>query len=266
MTMIEVLVFILGLVLGSFALAMTERMYAGKNWVSDRSCCDACNKTLAPRDLVPVLSWVIAGGASRCCGKKLSRWYPLVEICSGFGLLVAYMFWPFVLTTRLGVLAFGVWAVLHVLLVSLIIFDLKWFILPNKIVYAAAGTGLVIRLLLAADGQGAFTLANVLLSLAVSFGIFYAIFQLSKGTLIGGGDVKYGLVYGILLASPLLSVLVIMFASVAGTLINVPALINKKSVLKKQIPFGPYLIIATVAVFVWGTRILDAYSTLYLFP
>ena len=58
---------------GSFLKCWADRAAAGKSVVDGRSFCDGCGKTLAARDLVPILSWVFAGGKSRCCATPL-RW------------------------------------------------------------------------------------------------------------------------------------------------------------------------------------------------
>lgn len=58
---------------GSFLKCWADRAATGKSVVDGRSFCDGCGKTLAARDLIPILSWIIAGGKSRCCATPL-RW------------------------------------------------------------------------------------------------------------------------------------------------------------------------------------------------
>lgn len=58
---------------GSFLKCWADRAAAGKSVADGRSFCDHCGQTLRARDLVPILSWVTAGGKSRCCGARL-RW------------------------------------------------------------------------------------------------------------------------------------------------------------------------------------------------
>ncbi|MCL6639342.1 MAG: prepilin peptidase [Firmicutes bacterium] len=52
-------------------------------WKPSRSFCDSCGKTLRMSDLLPVAGWLLARGSSRCCGKKISPVYPLVELAMG---------------------------------------------------------------------------------------------------------------------------------------------------------------------------------------
>ena len=58
---------------GSFLKCWADRAASGKSVTDGRSFCDNCGKTLAARDLVPILSWIFAGGKSRCCATPL-RW------------------------------------------------------------------------------------------------------------------------------------------------------------------------------------------------
>ena len=67
---------------GSFLKCWADRSRAGISVADGRSFCDNCGKTLAARDLIPVLSWSLAGGKSRCCGQKISPTLLLAELAS----------------------------------------------------------------------------------------------------------------------------------------------------------------------------------------
>lgn len=77
-----IMFFLVGLMLGSFLNMAIYRSPRGLTW-RGRSFCDYCHKTLKFRDLIPVLSWVINRGKTRCCGKPLDARYPLVELMMG---------------------------------------------------------------------------------------------------------------------------------------------------------------------------------------
>ena len=74
------LVVILGLVFGSFATMLSYRLPRGLPLVADRSRCPACHEALSAGDLVPVLSWILAGGRCRQCHAPVSWRYPAIEI------------------------------------------------------------------------------------------------------------------------------------------------------------------------------------------
>jgi len=97
------------------------------------------------------------------------------------------------------------------------------------------------------------------LAAGIIFSLFWVLFQVSKGTWIGGGDVKLAIVLGLLAGTPAKVFLLIFLASLFGTLASAPMLFRGKQGLKAHIPFGPHLLLATVVVVLWGTAIIDWY-------
>src|SRR4030081_3703588 len=81
--------FVLGTVLGSFALALAERSLNEKSFLG-RSYCPECKKTLRWYDLFPIFSYLSLKGKCRYCHKKIPIEFPLVELI--MGILIAYLF------------------------------------------------------------------------------------------------------------------------------------------------------------------------------
>jgi len=65
---------------------------------------------------------------------------------------------------------------------------------------------------------------------------------------------------GLLVGTPLRAFLVIFFASLLGTLVSIPLIARGKQGLQLRIPFGPYLLLATVLVVLYGTPMGSANS------
>src|SRR5690606_23636863 len=82
-----------GLILGSFVNAFVWRLHEKKDWVGGRSECPHCHHKLAPKDLVPVLSWLSLGGKCRYCHKPIPD-SPLVELAVPVLFVLSYIFWP----------------------------------------------------------------------------------------------------------------------------------------------------------------------------
>jgi prepilin signal peptidase PulO-like enzyme (type II secretory pathway) len=257
--------FIVGLCAGSFALAMTMRMYARKPWVNDRSRCDYCKKTLAWYDLVPLISWVSTRGHCRYCHKRLSRFYPVVELSTGLAFVVSYLAWPYGFA-KMGILLFVLWAVMITLMVSLVIFDLKWFLLPDRITYTLIGLAGASKLFQVIYYQDFDRIPGIIIGVVVGAGVFFALYVYSQGKYIGGGDIKLGLFYGILLGSGFKSLLVMSIGSLIGTAIMLPALIRRSKKMTSMVPFGPSLILATFILYLYGDRIIEILMSTYLFP
>jgi leader peptidase (prepilin peptidase)/N-methyltransferase len=83
------LVAVLGALIGSFANVVVYRWPRGESVVTPRSRCPSCGRTLAPIDLVPVLSWLALRGRCRTCQAPISPRYARVEafFAAGFGVL-----------------------------------------------------------------------------------------------------------------------------------------------------------------------------------
>jgi leader peptidase (prepilin peptidase)/N-methyltransferase len=76
------IIFGLGLCLGSFASLLAWRWPRDLPWVKTRSQCPVCGHVLGARDLIPVVSWLMARGMCRHCATPVSPIYPALEIIS----------------------------------------------------------------------------------------------------------------------------------------------------------------------------------------
>ena len=269
--LIIMLLAILGLIFGSFIDALVWRIHEqaklsqkkkGKvprelTMLHGRSMCPSCHHVLMARDLIPVLSWVMLRGKCRYCGKPISWQVPLIELVTGLLFVLSYICWPTSLQ-GLGLLQFVFWLVFVVGFVALAVYDLKWYILPDRIVYPLVGVAVVeVLLSLILFHSGWLTVLGSVWGILIASGIFYVLYQVSDGKWIGGGDVKLGLVLGILLGGPLLSLLLLFVASVLGTLVSMPLLAVGKAKRSTLIPFGPFLIVATMIIELFGHHFVD---------
>jgi prepilin signal peptidase PulO-like enzyme (type II secretory pathway) len=258
--MIVLLLVLLGLILGSFVNALIWRLHNNKDWVNDRSECVHCHHKLGPLDLVPIFSWLFLRGKCRYCHKKIDD-NPLVELALPVLFVLSYIFWPVGLQ-GMALFEFVMWLVFLVGFLALAVYDLRWFLLPNKMVFPLAGlavTQAVIMSIWLHDWRVLLTAAG---GVAVISGLFYIIFQVSKGTWIGGGDVKLGVVLGILAGGVLESFLVIFVASLLGLVLSLPMLIRGKISSKTQIPFGPLLIAGLILVKLFSAGVVGWYTGL----
>jgi prepilin signal peptidase PulO-like enzyme (type II secretory pathway) len=258
--------FVIGTAFGSFALAMTDRMKAKKDWVRGRSECDSCKHRLEPKDLVPIISWLSTGGKCRYCNARLSKAYPLAELACGLAFLLSYIFVPYELSGY-GLAVFGLWLFGLVIMASLVVFDLRWFLLPNKLVYPLQITALIHWIIITTNNAIPLSkdLMNIGLTLLVSSGIFYLLHIFSSGRWIGDGDVRLGVAMGLFLSSPSVAWLAIFVASLSGVIIAIPSLVKSKKALKMKLPFGPMLIVGLVFTYLFGAQIIDWYSSTFLY-
>lgn len=260
--------FLLGLCLGSFANALIWRLHIQSKAKSKkysiskgRSMCPSCKHDLSAKDLVPVLSWLSLRGKCRYCHKPISGQYPLVELTTGVLFVSSYIFWPTELDTASQTLNFTVWLVSLVGLVALFVFDLRYTLLPNRIVFPLILLSIGTVLISSIIENSSQPIIGACLGALVGGGVFHILFELSGGKWIGGGDVKLGYLLGLLLGSAGLSFLMLFTASLLGTIFVLPQIIKGNYHPKTKIPFGPFLIIASILAKFFGQTIIDAYTS-----
>lgn len=273
--MLIVILTLLGLCFGSFVNALVWRLHEqtgvkGKHRgaktedlsvLKGRSMCPNCKHKLAAEDLLPMLSWLWLRGKCRYCHKPISIQYPVIELLTAVLFVFSYLYWPFNWGGQ-GTTLFIFWLIFLVGLTSLAIYDLRWQLLPNKIVYVLLYLAVVQCLLTVFVFHGGFNqIENIALSFAVGGGLFYALFQVSNGKWIGGGDVKLGMLLGLILASPSLSLLMIFAASLLGSVVSLPLLAAHRVKRTSRIPFGPFLIAGAVIVRLFGATLIHWYRS-----
>lgn len=235
----------------------------GENYsiMHGRSMCPDCHHTLAAKDLVPVLSWLALGGKCRYCRKPISWQYPLVELLTAVLFAASYLLWPLELDTY-GITRLVVWLVYAVFFMALSVYDFRWQELPDRLVWPLVGIAVSEAVLVAFWQQNMQSFLLAALAGCLLFGLFWIIYQVSKGEWIGGGDVKIVLALGIIVGTPLQAFLIIFIASVIGTIASLPLLLGNKRARGAQIPFGPALMLATCIVYFASTSIIAWYQAL----
>ena len=275
--MIIAVLIVLGLCFGSFDNALVWRLrelskpkkqrVASKGDLSitkGRSMCPDCQHTLAWYDLVPVLSWLSVHGKCRYCHRPISAQYPIVELVTAALFVISYLYWPQTVVGR-GLFDLGIWLAAVTAFMALTIYDLRWMLLPDKIVYpliTLAGLNRLLDSLIFHTTWRSFL--GSIVGAIIGGGLFYVLFQVSDGKWIGGGDVKLGFALGFLAGDPLQAGLVLMVASVLGIIGALPAIVTGKMRRDLQIPFGPFLMAGCFIVVLFGQSLTTWYVRVLL--
>jgi prepilin signal peptidase PulO-like enzyme (type II secretory pathway) len=256
----------LGFILGSFVNAYVYRVKTNKRGqvklsiINGRSICPNCKHLLGPMDLVPVFSWLFLRGRCRYCKKPISSQYPIVELLTVMLFLLSLLYWPGSLIGS-GLGLFAIWLFILTILISLAVYDIKYMLLPNKMVIPLVCLVLAFVIYRAlVDTPGNWEI-NSIFGFLIGGGIFYLIYQISGGKWIGGGDVKLGAILGLLLGSAFNSLLMIFIASLLGSLVGIPLMLTKKQKKPNLIPFGPFLILAAVILMIFSMSIIKWLNT-----
>lgn len=269
--MMYIVLALLGLCFGSFVNALVWRLHKQSksrsvlstkySVLKGRSMCVHCHHVLAWYDLLPVVSWVLLGGKCRYCRKPISWQYPAVELLTAGLFMFSYAYFPYDLTLL------PLWMVILTGLIALAVYDIRWMLLPNRLVFPLQALAAV-YVTMAASSSGSYvhTIWQAVLGVIFSAGLFYLLFQVSRGTWIGGGDVKLAVVLGLVLGGAVESLLMIFVASLLGSLVGIPLVLAGKTKLQGKIPFGPLLIAATVIVYLFGSSLISWYKNQLLLP
>lgn len=282
--MIYLVLFVLGLFLGSFLNVVADRLLKDQDFIKGRSKCDSCGTELSAWDLIPLISYIVHGGKCSYCSSSLSIIYPISEFITGLALILAY------------ILSAGSWihfvfiAVILSLYVIVVLTDLKEQLILDKVV----GFGILFTLfwllgtvsfrlyethiLLNSEEFGKYLIqaglfnshiTAELLSLSELFatsGIIYFFFMflifITKGRGMGAGDMKLSFLIG-LVNGAFLNFLAIFLGFFIGSLFSIFYIILGKKGMKDVIPFGPFMVIGSVVTLLYGEELLRLYlSTL----
>jgi prepilin signal peptidase PulO-like enzyme (type II secretory pathway) len=255
--MAHVIVFIFGLIFGSFLNVVIWRLHAGESILTGRSHCPKCHYVLGPLELIPVLSFLIQKGKCRHCRKSISWQYPLVELSTAILFLFAYLPHDLRFTTYNFFLLARTWFIIATLIV-IFVSDLKYYLIPDKIIYPAAAVVLV-TLPLIYGGEISWTgLFDPLIAGILGGGFFLLQYLISKGKWIGGGDIKLGALMGLILGLGGLGV-ALFFAYVVGASVGLILVASRKKTMKSQVPFGTFLVAGTIFSMFFGTSVLNWY-------
>jgi len=246
-------IFVLGLMVGSFLNVVIYRVPAKRSVVTPRSACPSCGTELANRDNVPVLSWLVLRGKCRTCSTSISARYPLVELGTGVAFaLLAVRFGPDAALPAYLFLAAG--------LIALSAIDLDTYLLPKAVVYPTLGltaVSLLVAAVVASDGRG---VAEAAAGGVIAFAVLFVIHFVSPRGM-GFGDVRLAGVLGVALGwieLPVVAVglfLAFLLASVVGVALIATGVRGRKD----KVPFGPFLALGAYLAFFVGTPIIDLY-------
>lgn len=262
MVAMYLLVFIFGLVMGSFLNVVVYRVLTGDSPFRGRSACPHCHKQIAWHDNIPLFSFLLLSGKCRHCHKKISWRYPVLELLTA----ILFVWWFgmgqffFNLTQQPYTVVQPVfWLLIGIGLLSMFVADMWFGVLPDVFTVGLSVLAFLYRFLLTLPGI--MQLNDFLGAVAAGLGaagFFWLLIWITKGKGMGFGDVKLGLLMGLLLGWPRITVALFM-AFLTGALTGIILILLKRKRFGQTIPFGPFLILGTVFALVWGTQTIDWY-------
>ncbi len=266
------LVFLLGLLIGSFLNVVVHRLpkmmeaewqaqcaelqgeapaaAARYNLMVPRSACPVCGHGITAMENIPILSWLWLRGRCSACGTPISARYPLVELLTG--LLSAAVAWKWGMSVQtLGAL------VLTWTLIALAFIDFDTTLLPDSLTLPLVWAGLLFNL----DGHFA-SLPDAVVGAAAGYLVLWSVYWLFKLATgkegMGYGDFKLLAAIGAWLGWQMLPV-TLLLSSVVGAAIGIAMIVFVKHDRRVPIPFGPYLAGGGLVALFFGADLTQAY-------
>lgn len=283
---VGIVVFIFGLLIGSFLNVVIYRVPLRESIVFPGSHCPHCNAEIKAYDNIPVLGYLLLGGKCRNCKVGISPIYPLVELLVGVLYFLCYLkvskqfpvfqhgsipYW-FALIANLTFIS---------LIVPLIFIDMKHKLLPDVITKPGLIFMLVMREIapdpvVTATTRATFHLFNwpewcvslvgAAIGAAVGGGSLWlvreAYYRLRNVEGMGLGDVKMMLFVGAFLGWQL-TVLTIFLASLLGSIVGITLIAARGGNTKMEIPFGVFLGPAAIIALFVGQSFINWYLGMY---
>ncbi|RMD51641.1 prepilin peptidase [Candidatus Parcubacteria bacterium] len=255
--LLTLIISLIGLFVGGFINAMILRNQKSLP-LTGRSRCLVCEEPIQGADLIPIVSYVLLKGRCRHCAASIEWQYPVLELFTGiiFALFFIQAFighnfpafvndgnWLLFLTRNLVIATF---------LLILLVYDSRYFIIPDKFSLPPIILAILFNISLGAD-------VSWLLLGGLLIGFFFAFqFLISSGRWIGAGDIRLGLLTGFLLG-PLYGAAAIVLAYILGALIGLLLIILKQKTWYDYMPLGSFIAIGNILMMLWGPRIIEWY-------
>ena len=258
--LLPVLIFITGLVFGSFFNVVIYRLPREESIVAPRSACPSCGTTLKPADLVPIFSFIFLKGKCRYCKSKISFRYPLIEFVSGIVFVVLFLKYGLSIEFIFTVFLMSV-------LIMVFFIDLDHMIIPNELVIAGLAGGIVLFILRfflydsLLDGAAWYSPLLGMLVTSVRFLIALIGLAIYGTDAFGMGDVKIFLPIGLILGFKL-ALISLIFSVFIGGFAGLFLIITGLKERRSHIPFGPFIVSGTFLAILFGHEFFTWYTGL----
>jgi len=270
--LVAAFVFIFGTAIGSFLSVVIHRLKTNKKGIIfSRSICPACKKQLKWRHLVPIFSWLFLRGRCGYCGTKISSHYLTLELVTGLVFLATFLNFNFLeiipLTNTNSLLDYSInWQAFELFLFYIVEFGLLIGIFFYDYLHQEIPDSLSIPAIVIAVTKGLTfsdpSLLNMLIGGTLIFLFFFLQLLVSKGKWIGGGDLRMGILMGVLLGWEK-ALLALVIAYILGSIVGLFLILKGKATRKSVIAFGPFLVIGTTITVFFGDILLLSYLSMF---
>ena len=245
-----ILIFILGLIVGSFSNVCIYRIPRNESMIYPASHCPKCRSSIKPIDNIPLLSYILLKGKCRNCGSKISIQYPVVEFLTGIIYIFIFLIYGLTLQSL-------IYIILSSALIIIAFIDLNEQIVPDIISLPGIVIGLILSFFVPY-----ISFINSVLGVVVGGGIILVIGLVGsvifKKEAMGGGDVKLAAMIGAFLGWKY-TIISLFLGFFLGALVGIFLILSKIKSKEDMVPFGPFIALGSFITFLWGEKILSWY-------
>jgi len=245
-----VLIFILGLIVGSFSNVCIYRIPRNESIIYPASHCPKCRSNISPKDNIPLLSYILLKGRCRNCKSKISIQYPIVELLTGLIYLIIY------LTYGLSIQSL-IYIILSSALIIIAFIDLNEQVIPEVISLPGIVIGLILSffvpyILFINSALGIVIGGGIILITRLAGSVIF------KKEAMGRGDIKLAAMIGAFLGWRYI-IISLFLGFFLGALAGIVLILSKIKSREDAIPFGPFIVLGSFITLLWGEKIMTWY-------
>ena len=226
-------------------------------YVRPAKACQVCETPRSGLDLLPLVGALRTRARCRRCGASSLKVYLVIEMA--IVLLVVFHLWRYsegvwIPDAAIGTSVLWLWMARDILftlfLVVIFITDQTSELILDATAIPAAVAALLLNSILG------ISVWSLIVGMLILFGFFFVQMALSRGRVMGAGDLRMALVMGAMLGASS-AIGATLFAYVLGALVGVVLLLTGRKHLTDRVPFGTFLSVATLLFLVWGKELLQ---------
>lgn len=257
----SICVFLYGLLFGSFFNVVGYRIPNNLSIVKPRSFCPKCKHQLEWYELIPLVSFLIQKGKCRSCKCKISAFYPIIELLTGILFLISYLFFGFSSSFAFAIL-------LSSFLVIVIVSDFNYLIISDEVTIFFSVSSVILQFCLFGIEMGISAIVYGIFMFSMMYVIMMLGNKIMKEESLGGGDVKLMFFVGTIMSivNPIsftnfstYALLINSFFEIfLSSCLAIPvAIINYFSKKERMVPFGPFILLAALIIYLTSFNIMD---------
>jgi leader peptidase (prepilin peptidase)/N-methyltransferase len=246
----DVLIFILGLIVGSFSNVCIYRIPRNESIIYPASHCPKCRSNISLKDNIPLISYILLKGRCRNCKSKISIQYPIVEFLTGLIYLIIYLIYGFSIQTI-------IYIILSSALIIIAFIDLNEQIVPDVISLPGIVIGFIISFFVPYisyinSALGVVVGGGIILIIGIAGSVIF------KKEAMGGGDVKLAAMIGAFLGWRYI-IISLFLGFFLGALAGIILILSKIKSREDTVPFGPFIVLGSFITLLWGEQIISWY-------